>query len=100
MKKELLKGLTDEQIEKASHCKNPDELLSLAKKEGVELSEEQLSQINGGCGQFQHTIDGACPQCGAMARGEYVETTPGDGHYHFVCPSCGFSWKQKQATGR
>ena len=36
MKKELLKGLTDEQIEKASHCKSPEELLSLAKKEGVE----------------------------------------------------------------
>ena len=41
MKEELLKGLTKEQAEKASRCKNQKELLELAKAEGIELTDEQ-----------------------------------------------------------
>ena len=48
MKKELLKGLTDEQIAKVKACKNGEELLKLAKEEGIELSDEQLEAVNGG----------------------------------------------------
>ena len=48
MKKELLKGLTEEQIAKVKLCKNSDELLMLAKAEGVELTDEQLTAISGG----------------------------------------------------
>ena len=48
MRKELLKGLTEEQIAKAKECKNEAEFLKLAKEEGVELSEEQLNAIAGG----------------------------------------------------
>ena len=48
MKKELLKGLSEEQIAKAKACKSQDELLKLAKEEGVELSNEQLEAVNGG----------------------------------------------------
>ena len=48
MKKELLKGLTEEQIAKVKACKNSDELLAMAKAEGVELTAEQLEAINGG----------------------------------------------------
>lgn len=48
MKKELLKGLTDEQIAKVKACKNGEELLKLAKEEGIELSNEQLEAVNGG----------------------------------------------------
>ena len=36
MREDLLKGFTDEQIAKAKACKNQDELLALAKEEGVE----------------------------------------------------------------
>ena len=39
MKKELLKGLTKEQIAKVKACKNHEELMELAKKEGVSLTE-------------------------------------------------------------
>lgn len=95
MRKELLKGLTDEQIEKASHCKNAEELLALAEKEDFKLTEEQLAAINGGicCGPtFKHS---PCPQCGAAAVGEFVETTPGDGKFHFVCHACGHEWIEK-----
>ena len=48
MKKELLKGLTEEQIAKVKACKNHEEMLKLAKEEGVELSSEQLSAVHGG----------------------------------------------------
>lgn len=57
MKKELLKGLTKEQIEKVKKCKNQEELLALAKEEGVSLTEEQLAAINGGgCGDWTDNL--------------------------------------------
>ena len=48
MKKELLKGLTEEQIAKVRACKDHKDLLQLARDEGVELNEEQLAAVNGG----------------------------------------------------
>ncbi len=51
MREELLKGLTPEQIAKVEACKNSDEILALAKAEGVKLSDEQLEAVSGGiCG--------------------------------------------------
>ena len=40
--------LTPEQMEKARACKNPDDLVELAKSEGIELTDEQLDAIAGG----------------------------------------------------
>ena len=40
--------LTPEQQEKAKACKGPEEMLALAKEEGMELSEEELDAISGG----------------------------------------------------
>ena len=48
MKKELLKGLTEDQIAKVKACANTSDLLALAKDEGVELTPEQLEDVNGG----------------------------------------------------
>ena len=48
MKKELLKGLTKEQIAKVMACEDTRDLLQLAKDEGVELTDEQLKAISGG----------------------------------------------------
>ena len=95
MKKELLKGLTEAQIEKASKCKSQEEILALAKEEGIELTEEQLNAISGGicCGNPPRYSN--CPQCKEQVSGEYVENTPGDGRYEFVCPHCGYDWKEK-----
>ena len=44
----ILNTLTDEQKKKIEAAKSPDELLSLAKESGYELSQEQLSQVSGG----------------------------------------------------
>ena len=43
-----LEDLTPEQIEKGKACRTPEELLALAKEEGVELTDDQLDQISGG----------------------------------------------------
>jgi transposase-like protein len=62
MKEELLKGLTDEQIAKIKACKNQEEVLNLAKEEGIELTEEQLAAVSGGCGASSNV---QCPSCGS-----------------------------------
>ena len=52
---ELIKGiydsLTDEQKERAKDCKTPEELWKFAGKEGVELPDELLDEVAGGCGE-------------------------------------------------
>ena len=68
MKEDLLKGLTDEQITRVKNCNNSEELLAMAKQEGVELSDEQLSAISGGCYNSssveRYEIDNMqCPEC-------------------------------------
>lgn len=57
MKKELLKGLTEDQIAKVKACDNTKDLLQLAKDEGVELNEEQLAAVSGGCGSSRDSDD-------------------------------------------
>ena len=62
MREDLFKGLSEEQLAKVRACKNKDELLELAKEEGVELTEEQLEGVSGGaCTSIRIT----CPWCGS-----------------------------------
>lgn len=86
MKKELLKGLTEEQIAKVKACKNSEELLKLAKEEGIELSDEQLEAISGGgC----NSISGvSCPKCGS----KYVDKLNVYDGVHYTCRKCYHSW--------
>ena len=54
-------NLTDEQKAKIKNCKNADEILELAKAEGVELTPDQLDAVaGGGCGSFWDTVNGGC----------------------------------------
>ena len=43
-------SLTDEQKEKARNCKTLDELKLIAGREGMELPDEVLDAVAGGCG--------------------------------------------------
>ena len=73
MKKELLKGLTEEQIAKVKACKSHEELLALAKAEGIELTDEQLEVVNGG---------------GCTSEPSFVG-------YELTCTKCGHEWTKK-----
>ena len=46
--KELYDGLSEDLKKKASECKTAEELMELAKSEGIELTDEQLDAISGG----------------------------------------------------
>ncbi len=78
MKEELLNGLTEEQIAKAKACKNSEELLSLAKEEGIELTDEQLEAVSGGCNSSGHGDEmfrgHECPKCGSTNTVVYEGT--------------------------
>ena len=94
MKKELLKGLTEEQVAKVKACKSHNELLSLVKEEGVELNEEQLAAVNGGCGV--PTSPGRCPKCKSgnisvkFDSDDIIDFSPA---YDCECYDCGYKWK-------
>ena len=93
MKKELLKGLTEEQIAKAKKCKNTDELLELAKEEEFTLNDEQLAAVSGGiCSES--TVAVTCPKCGTQFNGEVYRDSSVKNLGKFTCPKCGHTWKE------
>ena len=81
MRDELLKGLTEEQVKKVQECKNADEILALAKAEGIQLTDEQLSAISGGACLLNSE---KCAQCGGYDKKKKM-------HYNW-CRSCGYQW--------
>ena len=46
--KKYFDGLSDDLKKKATECKNAEELMALAKSEGIELTDEQMDAISGG----------------------------------------------------
>ena len=90
---DLLKDLSPEQIEKARACHNQEELLALAKAEGVELSDEQLQAVNGGgCveADVREEKGFVCPNCGSKnTKGKYNDYAfNSEGGYECVCYDC------------
>ena len=57
MRKELLKGLSEDQIAKVRECGDYHDLMQLAADEGVELNNEQLEAITGGGCSSQFSPD-------------------------------------------
>ena len=89
MRKELLKGLSEEQIAKVRACKSQEELLAIVKTEGVQLTDEQLEAVNGG---FCSKTTEPCPKCGSTNIKK--EHRGNDVHMHtvFICKNCGNEW--------
>ena len=89
MKQELLNGLTEEQIAKVKACKSHEELLNLVKKEGIELTEEQLEAVNGGwCSETTEP----CPKCGSTNIRKEHRGRDTSMHTVFICKKCGHEW--------
>lgn len=91
MKQDLLKGLTNEQIAKVRACNNTDEILALAKQEGLELTSEQLEAVNGGaCSNTDNCPP--CPSCGSTnVKCKYS----GNKVSIFKCKDCGREFEIK-----
>ena len=91
MKEELLKGLSEEQIAKIKECKNTEEVLAIAKEEGIELTDEQLEAVSGG-GCTKETVH--CRNCGSI---NLTKRAVGVAHrvsgYRFTCNDCGAQWE-------
>ena len=92
MRKELLKGLSEEQIKKVEACKSPEEILSLAKAEGVELNEEQLAAVSGGA-CIECIIK--CPKCGSGNWDDEYKEINHIKYRKFKCNDCGHKWKEE-----
>lgn len=89
--RELLNGLTEEQIAKAKECKNEKELLELAKNEKIELTDEQLNSVNGGCDPNSNSESNVkCPNCGSKnVKANYSVYSSS-----FICKDCGNEWSE------
>jgi len=93
MRKKLLKGLSEEQIKKVEACKSSEEILSLAKAEGVELNDEQLEAVSGG-GCHNHPTAKKCPECGSTGIKEN-HWAQEHGYLHiYECRKCGHYWEE------
>ena len=96
MKKELLKGLTEEQIIKIIACNNQEEMIAYAKEQGIELTDEQLAVVSGGgCTSTAETptpdaTTVKCPNCGSsnVHPGGTWSNTQGESGQRLVCLSC------------
>ena len=93
MKEDLLKGLSEEQIAKLNGCKNNEEILELAKKEGISLTDAQLEAVNGGgCGDAGSNSK-KCPECGStnvvLSEGTKGKTVNGFMVSYYKCKDCG-----------
>ncbi len=85
MKEELLKGLSEKQVDRLKECRSHEELLKLAKEEGIELNDEQLEAVSGG----NCLNDFDCPKCGGTIDGSSC-----DDYYNYICPHCGHKFKK------
>lgn len=89
MKEELLKGLSKEQIAKIQACKNEEELLKLAKEEGIELTDEQLEAVSGG--MCTSSADVPCPDCKSNEHVKKVQLVGSSGK-SYKCTKCNIMW--------
>ena len=94
MREELLKGLSDEQIKKVEACKSSEEVLNLAKAEGMELTYEQLEAVSGG-GCHNRPIT-KCPECGSTDINENHWTQEHCYLHIYECRKCGHYWEVEQ----
>ena len=92
MREELLKGLTEEQKNKVKEGKSSEEILALAKAEGVSLTDEQLEAVSGGACHGNNKPD-KCPECGSTDLELSGDPFAMSGVY--TCKKCGNRFARK-----
>ena len=96
MKNELLKGLTDEQLARIKDCQNSEEILKLAKEEGIELTDDQLEAVNGGfcVPDGDERFPNKCPKCGSTNTKFTGDHDIGKMAWHsYECLNCGHEYR-------
>ena len=88
----MLKGLSEEQIKKVEACKSSEEILSLAKAEGVELTDEQLEAVSGG--RCLPNLK-RCPNCDSDNWSDECKEINHINYRIFKCNDCGHKWKEE-----
>ena len=68
--------------------KSADELVELAKKHGVELTQEQLEQVSGGGWLPGSALENGCPDCGS----KNVHVSSIGQTMRYECKNCGKVW--------
>ena len=81
------KDLSPEQMERAAG-KSPEEIIALAKAEGVELSQAQLEDIAGGGWFPDSALEKGCPKCGSKD----VHVSSVGQTMVYTCNACGHKW--------
>lgn len=71
---------------KIAECKSPEDVLALAKEEGIELSDSQLEEVSGGWGG-----DATCPKCGSQ-NFTLEQPDPHSAYMYRECHDCGHRW--------
>lgn len=89
-KRELLASLTEEQVAKVKSCKNADELLAVAKAEGIELTDEQLASVSGGFHCSTPTF--TCPSCGSTDIDAEEKCNHVQNYWSLECRNCHYKW--------
>ena len=70
----LLSGLSPELQEKAKDIKTREELTAFLSENDIELPEDALGAVSGGCVGDDEIYPNACPDCGGDL--EYVRSVP------------------------
>ena len=82
-----LEDLSPELREKVLMCKTPEEILSLARKVGHDLSDKELEAIAGGDDKWHAMTQ--CPLCLSFDVEVQISVA---GNQFNVCLSCGHRW--------
>ena len=77
--------LSPEMQEKARQCKTKEELNALLAENDVELSEDALQAVAGGCTEKT----AYCLDCGSEDIGHSCEGSPPFYHDYYYCRKCG-----------
>lgn len=81
--------LTEERIAKMKQCSTPEELVALAREEGIELTDGQLEAISGGT-DYKPYWTPQCPRCGSHKTSFYPDSLK---TLACACDDCGYQWE-------